>query len=102
MTMLDLDELERVGKAATEGPWELFRDDGHWIQSANGRIVGDSSSECLSREQDTLNGTFIVAARNNWDALISEIRRLRQLVEAHKIVEPSEGGTSPGSNQKPC
>lgn len=53
--MIDLDELERIGQAATPPPWGN-------LQSVRYKLA---------------DAEFCKHARNNWQALIDELRRLR-------------------------
>lgn len=72
---LDLDKLEAVGKAATEGVASVE-------QSTMSPIFfvlnerGDTYVECWTHD----NATFIATARDNWQAMIDEIRRLSEEV----------------------
>lgn len=78
---LDLDELERIGKAATAGPWEADQDC-HSRPSDTWCILHHTEPDGPLRilfESDKGTGEdtlLLVAARNNWQAMIDEIRRL--------------------------
>lgn len=66
---LDLDQLEKLGKAATQGPW-----------ACEGRAIVDQYfpvSEPLALDCEANDAAFIVAARNNWQAMIDELREHR-------------------------
>lgn len=81
---LDLDDLERIGKAATAGPWEIDfagvneKDTGTWFvcrEDADGPpLMHIPTHHNLTAEADS---DFVVTARNNWQAMIDELRRLR-------------------------
>lgn len=85
--MIDLDELDRLEKAATPGPWV----DG--LSQPGVRKI--AISEHLNDEIATLyggpddigdapNATLIAAARNALPALIRELRAAREVVKAIK------------------
>lgn len=97
MAELDLDELERIGKAATAGPWE--RTTGCRIEStqedARNMIIYDEGGHTSE------DAKFIVAARNNWQSMIDEIRRLReQVVRMARWVESLDGCVYCGSKMR--
>ena len=107
--MIDLDELERIGKAATQGQWHydsysriyaadfiqadvksldeyeaatVPKDEMFWrekIYAAESlvasvpSIAGDTATGRHARD-----AVFISAARNNWQAMIDEIRKLEK------------------------
>lgn len=91
---MDLDELERLLKAATAGPWQLdssFQDeellavkyvsaDGmnfYIADEVGGRRKGENfedESECIA------NAALIAALRNNAEELIRDARRYRKLL----------------------
>lgn len=67
--MLDLDDLESKGNAATAGPWRL---------TDSGTIpVGMQWLLHIDNDQERADAEWCVAARNNWQAMIDELRQLR-------------------------
>jgi hypothetical protein len=79
MTALDLEGLKRLLAEATEGPWEVAKgcdqyicNDGKWIMSTMG----------IREEQGAANAALIVSLRNNAEALIGEVERLRERLSA--------------------
>ena len=64
---LDLDELEKLGKAATAGPWKSAR--GYHTQD-----IVDVETDYRLGSMDFNDAEFIVAARNNWQDIIDELR----------------------------
>ena len=72
---LNLDELERITNAATEGPWTLFKSDRdtHDIVGA----IGDADNIVVYAECDREDADFIVMARTAVPALIAELRQAR-------------------------
>lgn len=58
--MIDLDEAERLGKAATDAPWTL-----------------DNAAFQPDDERDLADMAFNMFARNNWQSLVDELRELR-------------------------
>lgn len=82
--MLDLDELERIGKAADDAPWTV--DDlgeQSFLETNHRHGIGAVSHDCyrLAKVEGAgytaeANADFIATARNNWQALIDEVRRL--------------------------
>lgn len=70
---IDLNELERLGQLAAPAPWESKRDVIESVDDGpNSIIIYDEGGH------DEDDARFIVAARNNWQAMIDEIRRLRE------------------------
>ena len=78
---LDIDEMERVGNAATAAPWESVSQIENSLRSFvvrrikvdNGLpTVFDSNCTALTGDAD-----FVSFARNNWPAICVELRRLR-------------------------
>lgn len=72
---LDLDELERLSKAATPGPWKRgpYVSDG--IFSAEGMILFD---DCTRRRNFNNNISYIVASCNATLDLIARVRELER------------------------
>ena len=89
---LNLDELERLERAATPGPWtshrpgrygEVLATESEWTNGYYGFLVAQSCGP--------LNAEFIVAARNALPALIRRIRELEQnLADARNELEMRE------------
>lgn len=87
--MIDLDELERIGKTATRGPWGVestesgsfaVDSDGHGLWCDRGYTWNEDDS------------SFIAVARNNWQAMIDRIRELEAesdtlRSQVHAIIE---------------
>lgn len=79
--MLDLDELERIGKEVSHGgKWEVDPD---WRREGADQVVafntetGRTLTVCFmstSKKLSEGDSAFIVAARNNWDEMIAELR----------------------------
>ena len=77
--MIDLDELERLAKAATSGPWEVvdarvFLDDED-LEIRNGQ-------HCIGFGSGEANAAYIVAACNAVPELIARVRELERQREA--------------------
>lgn len=72
--MIDLEELERLAKAATSGPWIHQQDecflDVQEIRNPNGGAVADFVSQN--------NASYIVAACNAVPELIARVRELEE------------------------
>ena len=77
MPELDLDELERLAKAATPGPWEM--DNNYNIRIAEGGhplvITINDDEDWIPRPSDA---RYIVAACNALPALIKRVRELER------------------------
>lgn len=69
MTNDELDTLDALAAAATEGPWEQV--DSRAYSRATGLMV------CLCNETDA-DAAFIADARYGVPALVAEVRRLRE------------------------
>lgn len=76
-TLPPLEELERIGNAATPGPWNFNF----------GCIIDQSLDNAIILECDLLNDPtrsntlgFICTARNHWAALIQELRETKALL----------------------
>jgi hypothetical protein len=90
--MIDIDELERLAKAATPGPWhinmaEVHRagpcpgDDESWSRRHQHLIAGlHNTVGDFNREQD--NARFIAAARNAMPELLKRLRAAEEIVRA--------------------
>lgn len=104
---IDLDELERLHKAATPGPWRMQTRHDHldpvsnlmlvpvvrapWPDLPHGSITvarcGNGNAGTYSsrptpiREREQGNAAFIAAARNALPGLIAELREARELLE---------------------
>lgn len=119
MTKIDLDELERIGKDAIAGPWESDasnngsrRDPHHFVVIANDMTILDClNSELAEIHEDhdpddgstyvwdeigRKNVAFVCAARNNWQAMIDELRQHREFRAA---MSPA---WRPNSYGEPC
>lgn len=91
--MIDLDELERLEKAATPGPWDI--DEEVWGPDRT-RVV-----ECkLWAREDVAehNERVIVATRNALPALIAELRAARAVITAHDTLACVTCGAERGCN----
>jgi len=106
---LDLDELERLEKAATPGPWSfkgtggLHMDgarDGWMVEGPhNGKRWPRIARDAAPYRERGENPALIAALRNAAPALIAEIRRLREenarLREAATTTTPTSGEHHP-------
>lgn len=63
---IDLDEAERIGKAAIAAPWIV-----------NGCFI-DAGKDMVCMEAKDETAEFIAYARNHWQALVDELRELRE------------------------
>jgi hypothetical protein len=80
---VDLDELERLSNAATEGPWE------YWLTTKGKRkgsiCVGPDNSHIEfvigENKEGEDDAEFIAAARTAVPALIAELREARAAIE---------------------
>lgn len=77
----DIERLRAVGRAATDGPWEVGDLGGNVVfVSESGQIITgyeDGDSWVDVREEDA---EFCATARNEWDALLDEVEALRAKV----------------------
>ncbi len=81
---LDLDELERVARAATPGPWlQPLEDEPRAIVAARSPEVSLLALDIdgMAVVDEEADATLIVAMRNSFESLISELRALRAAVE---------------------
>lgn len=85
---LNLDELERLGKAGTPGPWNPF---GGWMDTDNGKDIG-FFFKCA-------DANLIAAARNALPALIARIRELEGKLEKWEC-DGMEGGYACGKTEQ--
>ena len=79
--MIDLEELERLAKAATPGPWEMvdaraFLDDEDFEIRNGGHCIGYGTSG--------KDAAYIVAACNAVPELIARVRELEAELEQYK------------------
>lgn len=76
---LDLDALEALGHAATEGKWVATSEAGGTVVVVNeGKAKGHISF------MPHADAEFIVAARNYWQPLIDHIRQLEDAIKLHE------------------
>lgn len=80
-TPVDLDHLEKLHAAATQGEWRIDED---------GNLVVDRASRKKSYVADCAwaedpDGLYIAATHNALPALIAEVRALREVAEAAKL-----------------
>ncbi len=91
MFVIDLEELERLLRVGTPGPWERSTNpsrDTRWVNAAEGDrdIVCDLDEADVSPAQQWDNAALIVALRNAVPELIAEIRSLKETVRAaHRV-----------------
>ena len=98
---LDLDHLEALANAATEGPWEADCTEvsQHWSRPEPWHTVSSSEVDCgsycyggsargIERVEDA---EFIASSRTAVPALIAEVLRLRAQVEQVKAEAWDEG-----------
>ena len=71
--MIDLDEAERLGRAATPGPWNI----------TDPATIPPAMRFLFDREfpLDEADSEWCVYARNHWPEILEEIRDLRDKVE---------------------
>jgi len=91
--MIDLDELERLEREATPGPWRTDRFGVVWIDKESLRAAGarwlirgqvasvTGIPDDLPSDHVDRNTSFIAAARNAMPALLRELRAARDIVE---------------------
>jgi len=90
-SQMNIDELQRIGNAATKGPWKQAHetmiiipyediDDYHACDTEM-----DKSPLPLRYES---NAKFIVTARNHWDAILAEAERAREIIRLDAKKEP--------------
>lgn len=83
LTNSELDELARLEKTATPGPWYALE---HYpsMSDRGGRVVAQGYSimlaDCRIPDEHDLNDCkFVAAARNAMPHLLAELRRLREV-----------------------
>ena len=76
MDSAKLDELERLAKAATPGPWSRYAD--IHIKTMDGWGIGFIHHPLRSREETVNNAAYIVAACNAVPELIARVRELER------------------------
>lgn len=72
---IDLDEAERIGKALDPGLWEVKASEelpGTWNVCRDGYGIIETDCEAYAR--------FIVYARNNWQAMVDELKAWRAMI----------------------
>lgn len=79
--MVDLDELERLERQATDGPW-CEHPNGTSVWTGTSYADADSrhifnAMHSLTPERTVANVHFICAARNDMPEIIAELRALR-------------------------
>ena len=87
---LDLDELERLAKAATPGPWKVVISDKYGFTVA---ILPPDfpQTPLVGRAKDEQDAAYITAACNAVPELIAENRALREDVACLKSLEWRDG-----------
>lgn len=75
--MIDLDELERLDKAATPEPWRFQ----HMVNGQDTRGLYDLNNYFFAKCDSLDNGAFIAAMRNALPHLIKELKELRFRIE---------------------
>ena len=100
MTTFDLEPIKERLAAATPGPWEMSYDaDDKWT-SITGQPYDDGGQWLVCPEVATCEGepdadsTFIAHAPEDIAALVAEVERLREQVEAVKKIVRSPGITT--------
>jgi hypothetical protein len=69
MAEIDLDELERIEKAATAAPWAVNHRSCEYLTTGDDRVLFGDLLDCLEAD-----GNLIVVARNALPVLIARIR----------------------------
>lgn len=92
ITEQELDEMQEICEAATEGPWcydEMHweittpqRKDGYWLIVSEARQTPDQEYHVdqFGHSYDA-NFAFIAHSRSDMPRLIAEVRRLREMYE---------------------
>jgi hypothetical protein len=101
--MTDLDELEKLLKQATPGPWELGEEGGgfwrrgyrpinapdhHAVFEAVVRMEGENAND----PQLEANAQLIAALRNCAEELVRDERRLARLERMFRVMSPNIDG----------
>jgi len=76
----NIEHLRAVGRAATEGPWEVKAEDADAFTGESDLYVSTPTSEVLAGIYEDADAIFIATARNEWDALLDEVGALRAKV----------------------
>jgi len=85
--MIDLDDLEKLEKAATPGPWTGVQcADGYGLVRVGEELHGNS----LGYEIDGHDANLIIAMRNALPEMIKELRRCRRILQAAASGEESD------------
>lgn len=98
---VDIEELERLAKAATPGPWHVApckpgcqgADTCTCIRSPDGTAIGERYRSTRVPEDRAL----IVAMRNSFEALLAEVRSLRAQAQPQGWVAEAYPGPRPPS-----
>jgi hypothetical protein len=97
---LDLDELERLEREATAGPWRVSPHAIHYVDTAGER--SDTVCKCYQdspkRGEPAPDATFIAALRNAAPALIARARRADELEAELQAVKDSLTATNSPEN----
>ena len=78
---IDLDELERLEREATPGPWVAWRSE--IFPGSDAKAYDEDSIVCCEGQEGVArhaNAALIVAARNALPELIRELKELREEV----------------------
>lgn len=78
MTPKELKQIKARCEAASEGPWEICKEDGVDIIGNNGEIILELSGKMLGCTVRPYNFKFIAHARTDIPALIAEVERLKK------------------------
>ena len=81
---MDLDELERLLKAATAGPWENYGMFPHCFEVC---MAGDYATKPVCASPRKANADAIVALRNSAEELIRDARRMQWIEERAVVIE---------------
>lgn len=93
MAELNLDELERLAKAATPGPWEWWTSNSFLRLTGADRRDGGVLYACNIRNEyatvvvSEADRRFIAEARTALPALIARIRELERRADARQVLE---------------
>ncbi len=91
MTPDELAAIEARANAATPGPWTEHADGSlppdprkiRYVRAPNGAAIASFlRTQGLDPHEALMNGVFIAAARTDVPALVAEVRRLRDQLEA--------------------
>lgn len=86
---VDLDAIETRARAATPGPWDRYPQYGaHFYANTTGEhLIGIGHLNFGEGEQADADETFVRHAREDIDALLAEVRRLRAEREGQRAYE---------------